>query len=906
MIYPQSSLAHFIYGSSGLLAISQNLTPEEAAALRDCVSVDVSPQSPYAVGIFDAAGNASGISDMFILARAHNGEHSITHYVLLPRLALQAMAGSIKSLIEILEEPTLIDFMQQDTPQLLKPLDLPPTLTWTADKRLLLFNKMLADPIYGDMQIILKMLGAALDERGLLIYGFSSDAEARLDLVQGLMMLLPAPARLEITFSTNVVTFPTSARIIFTETNILTDRWIVDFKAGINLPDTLLDSPYMRSLVALWQGDIKSFTAELRSMDLMAATLMPGKSLQDGLAQVAERYLLDVQVLSDHTVAIEQIKAVIKGDAPPAGALLGRYAERLLYHALQERDTEAAEMVARAMDEDAELDQLLNQVLTNALETEPDSVYLFIRTHLSQKMNERWLPRLQTAAVVSLRVAINDGDGETLISWMKLIAREPAAYQLGEVLQEGLLAAQKRTYDDGDLGYQLLMLASKRLPASLEMLLDDLSLVAALPYPLGPALREHNPEAFTTSLALGREIALALLHQAVRDHISAVITLTNIDFLWTLSTDGVVNTVPDYLQPSHILTQLATDGSSWLMPEALERLLTLAIIAGQIDLFRLLVAQLAQHEALFPLLTAALQNSALPPDQVLNVVGQVMGDETITPQQAVNTYLRLIANRAWHKNMLPLIEQVARLIHQNQAPMLQPEILWRMLQTATETKSETIARPAGKRLIALIEALPEDTSLTENLLRLWEGVQWSATTRLYLITHWRDWIHTQPTIRLQALEKTLDGKRVLEEVHAIAQTTLAVRKMLGKRSLEDFADAIGTTYTILQTISDSFDRDGRQAIAFDQPTVRAELDSRQSELTPDERKVLAKNLKELAQIVILMADSRSKAAFGRRGDDIERGLLKGDQQPQSAIDTIKWLSGYFDGMQQKTSDEDDT
>ncbi|MBC7869964.1 MAG: hypothetical protein H7Y09_03935, partial [Chitinophagaceae bacterium] len=791
-----------------------------------------------------------------------------------------------------------------DTPQILKPLDIPPTPTWTADKRLLLFNKMLADPVYGDMTLILKLLGAALDERGLLIYGFSPDSEARLDLVQGLMMLLPASARLELTFSTNVVKFPTSARMIFTETNMLTDRWIVDFNADVALPDALLDSPYMRSLVSLWQGDIKAFTAELRSMDLMAANLMPGKSLQEGLAQVSERYLLDVQVLSDYTVAIEQIKGVIKGESPPAGALLGRYAERLLYHALQERDTEAAEMVAQAMDEDAELDQLLNQVLTSTLETEPDSVYLFIRTHLGQKMNERWLPRLQTAAVISLRVAIDDGDSETLISWMKLIAREPSAYHLGEVLNEGLLAAQKRTYEDGDLGHQLLMLASKRLPASLEMLLDDSALVAALPYPLGPALREHNPEAFTTSVALGREIALALMYQAIRDHVTNVITSTNIDFIWTLSTDGLVNNVPDYLQPAHTLVQLATEGASWLTPEAFERLLTLTISGTRIDLFRLLVAQLAQNEALFPLLTAALQNSALPPDQILNLVGQVMGDETITPQQALNIYVRLIANRAWHKNMLPLIEQVARLIHQNQAPTMQPDILWRMLQAAAETKSETIARAATKRLIDLIEAFPDDTLLAENLVRLWEGAQWSVNSRAYLITHWREWVHTQPTLRLQSLEKMLDGKRVLEEVHAIVQTTLAVRKMLGKRSLEDFADAIGTTYAILQIISDSFDRDGRQAIAFDQPTVRAELDSRQSELTPDERKVLAKNLKELAQVVILMADNRSKAAFGRRGEDIERGLLKGEQQPQSAIDTIKWLSGYFDGMQQKTQDED--
>ena len=54
-----------------------------------------------------------------------------------------------------------------------------------------------------DMPQALRLLGAALHERGLMIHDFPADTEARLALIRGLMALLPAHARPDLTFSTN-------------------------------------------------------------------------------------------------------------------------------------------------------------------------------------------------------------------------------------------------------------------------------------------------------------------------------------------------------------------------------------------------------------------------------------------------------------------------------------------------------------------------------------------------------------------------------------------------------------------------------------------------------------------------------------------------------------------------------
>ena len=85
--------------------------------------------------------------------------------------------------------------------------------------------------------------------------------------------------------------------------------------------------------------------------------------------------------------------------------------------------------------------------------------------------------------------------------------------------------------------------------------------------------------------------------------------------------------------------------------------------------------------------------------------------------------------------------------------------------------------------------------------------------------------------------------------HACRRTAISVRKLMGKRSLQEFAADINTAYSVLQAYVDSFDPSPKQSLNFDQATVRAVLHSQEEGLNPQERKLLAKNLKELAQLV---------------------------------------------------------
>jgi hypothetical protein len=158
----------------------------------------------------------------------------------------------------------------------------------------------------------------------------------------------------------------------------------------------------------------------------------------------------------------------------------------------------------------------------------------------------------------------------------------------------------------------------------------------------------------------------------------------------------------------------------------------------------------------------------------------------------------------------------------------------------------------------------------------------------------------QTTAHLQRIDRTLaDSRHALDDLRIVVQSVIAFRRMLGKRSLAQFAEDVATTYAILQGLAESFDPTSKRPASFDPATIRLELDARAEELSPHELKILANNFKELAQAITAMADNRSKASLIRRGDDVDRQLMTGEQQPHSAVDALKWLAGYLGGTQDK-------
>jgi hypothetical protein len=896
--FNDSKLQRIIYDGD-TLSTTERVPAESPAVWQAAVTLDPTPEA-QAVGVFTVPDELN----IFLLARAEmQGEKPIYEVVAFSRTDLTAMSGGVKMLVDTLfYEP-----ISKSSP--LEPYTIPTVPTLTVDRRQLALSQLSSQ--VGDIKSILALLGAALHERGLLIRGYTPELDARLDLVQSLMMLLPQIVRPDMTFATQVDDSG-RARITFSKDAQDSVRWTADFSGETPLLPPLdeVRSPYINALESIWTGDPRHFAGELRAMELIHIRYPDGKSLNDALSIIAERYMQDKEVMTGGNVPMEQVKAALNNASiPTAPELRARYAELLLDQALNNRDAEAASLVTRLMDEDPSLDFILNRRLEEALETQPDAVYFVIRAHLvqSEPINGRWLPRLQNAAFHSLRVAIGDSETETLNSWLRLIVREPAAYQLGEVLQVGILSAQERARTDGELGAQLLIFTAKRAPNTVETLLNDPLFVSALPEAFSSAVRDYDPDALRGLLSQGRQLYLIVLSRAATiPQAARAFSPETIDQLWAMRADEQAAPMPDSYQPSHLFSTLLSETFMWLPVEGATRFVTL-ILTNQEDIqFSSRVHEVIRRaqERDQMVLPNALHQSQLPVDSLQSLIAGAINAGVLTQQAMVNLYLQLLDLKGWQRPALPLAEAVARSLQQNHALTLPAERVWRLLQTAADLRSDQIARVMTRRLTADLEKIEGERELGDMLNRLTEQLHWNTNARNLVLNWWREWIRGQPLNRLQQIDKALDGRKALEELRDVLQTHVALRRIFGKgRTLEDFANGIGMTLTILQALSDSFDPAPKHPATLDQTTLRGELEARRDELTPDERRVLARNLKELSNLIVEMSEHRSRANLMRREDELQRQLMTGEHQPQSAVDMMKWLSGYLEGIQPVDEDE---
>jgi len=910
----QTTLDHIVYHQETtedqatrlkVVAMSGDLTTQDAELWRGLVAIEPrsgnGEQDSLSLGLFH------GPDGDLILARAYIREDQpVYHYILLPRPVFLSMAVSIATLVDMTNR-SLNGYYDGES---LGRLKIPVAPTWTTDKRSSLFEKLLHGYGQDDMSAVFSLLGAALHERKLLIRGFPADVMARLELIQGLMLLLPLSARTEVTFSTQVAAPDTvRARVIFWDGDVVGDRWVMDMSRGALLDDEALHVPYVDCLEKLWQGHLQTFIEDLRAIELTAPQYFNGQSILDGLTAIADRRQLDMAIIRGEEVDIDRVQAVLEDSPPPAGELRQRYAQALLDHALAERDTDAAIVVARLMDSDTGLARVLNEYLSSLLADEPDAVYFFVRTKLGKDgVDATWLPLLREAAIAALHYAVEDGDSEILMEWLRLVAREPAGYELGDVLRDGIDTALEHAHQYGDLGKRLLVLTCKRAPDRVDRVLNDAETMAQMEKPVGPAFRDYALEDVNATIELGREVALVLLGRAAREartnpNAAAVFDLSTVDYIWlqVYDEEPLNNLFPPEYQPKAIIDILVTDGVDWLEPDVSQLLYTHIATAENVDLFKQMSTRLAAFDQLYTYLVTAFRNSGLPAEGVIKLVGQLSELDVLTTQQIVNIYLRLIDNHNWRREMVqPYVEQIARLIQQNRSVTIGLDPMWQMLHIASQDKIDMVTRVVARRIQGQIVEMDDTQARTDSLVRLYQEVQWNNTASKQVFNWLRDFAHTQSVARLQQMADHLNGIKGMEDAQAILETSIAIKKALGNRSLSDFAADIGTAFNILQTLSDSFDPVDRQRVDFDQPTIRAELDAREGEITARERSVLAKNLKELSHLIIELSDRRSKATIMRRQEEIERQLLAGQQEPQSAIDTMKWLSGYLDS---KADDE---
>lgn len=887
-------LARAVFGTQPagdvvLLTRTQGITRQTADLWRETASIAAQPHStPQPTrGLFKVNGS-------HYLHAYLQSEPRIYVYTLLPVQWTRQLEGNLALLDELLTLGTITDTQ-------MSPIPLPHPTSWQENERLHAAQSLLnanADP-----QTLWAVLNAALSKERLLIVNTAAPHDAHLRWAQGMMAFLPSRARADFTFST----YTTNAnsprgRVVFGAAQN-SNRWVFDWQAAQFVGNSLpAPHPYIELLRNAWTGDLPALLQHIDALDVLLRNESNELDFVAELPNITARFSFHMSVSRGQAVSAQQLQDAINSGHLPA-LWRTEYLERLLPLALETKDSAASSLIYAAMDSDSALDVRLSKHIEAALTDAPDLVYAFARQRLSEGTPDvRWLARLHTAAQQSVAVALHSEDVSLILSWLRLIAREPEQFQLEKILAKGVEAALPFAYRDSDFAVNLLALVGRYLPPLMEQYLTNQDFLSALPPSARSAFMLYTPDALLELQNHSNSLFLIGVWRALNAQSAEAFVPTLIERVLELSqSDKPINIGTPF--SAGAILQALPNAIDWLLPPAQESLLAVALTQKEDSLLMALTAKLAKTEQLARLLPKAMRQVEMPVNVMLDKMSMLIATTRLTGEQALGVYLALLASLGMNSATQPLMEAASRLLTQNPQVALPPEQLAEWLASAAELRDEISARVSALGLLETLITLEDDESFVERLAYIFSQLAWSQTARNAALAWWRMFVQAQPSARLTRLEGLMSSLRVLEAPLEALRSVAAMRRLFVRHEdSASFVEAVNTTYTLLEALTEAFEPPDR-AHGFDAATVRESLTSLQAELSPQQRQILANSLKGMAALVVSMGENRTKGGIGRRSENVDRQLMSGEQTPNGAVDAMKWLAGFFAGTQSPPREE---
>jgi len=875
---------------------SREFSTDEQSTIRQLLAPILSPDIPigaiYTVLVPDIASEWIQSGDMILLEIIPYPEtHSAwVHGMIISQEVNTFINGNMTVLANLLELPIVTNEKQLDS------LSIQANSIPTLSRRTSLIKQLLQDEFNDDLDIFLTLLGGLIHGNGLAIINYPTDDKERyFSLIQTLLQFLPTPARQQIQFAIHApASLSAKTQLVFVRDLAETSRFQMDWQTPIKHAP-FLEIPYIAHLRQIWTDDDIVLSEYLREINQLAQDFIPSRPLLMGLNVTAQRHSYDRAIHDDLPIDASVLMELLRSDIAPEGELYEQYLIRLLEYALDERDLVACDIVAQALDDDAEMDLRFESIFEQALNEQPDAVYTFMRARCATQPTDRWLQRLYVAGERSLDVAITDGDSATLVSWLRLLSREPQSYGLDGVLHEGILRALHRAPESIDLASTMLTISLKRDEDLVVRLLNYSDLFRADPnHVLVRAIKHHESDAIDGLSEQSRELFLLAVGKALSEP-TPTITPAIVQSVWDIYVNYESIRLIDAYQP---LTLIHTIASAQARPAltsgVLEHLLRLELSHEADDLFMDTAYALAEQTDLASLLAPIFLQSGRTTENLVIVVNNLITSELITAQQTADIYGALLVELDWQAEHLPYMEQLARTGSQFTEITIPASALWKLLTVASENRNELIIRSSLPRILDDIGAHPIPEQMVDMIERLRQLIHWYKPATNRLLKWWREMVLERPLGEIQKLERAIGDRKNFDDLVHIIGSAIAIRRTFGNRTLAEIAVEVQSAFILLSAFAENFDLDARQSPRIDLTTIRQLITLRQDELLPDERHVLATNLKSMAQLITSMSENRSKPSLIRSDESLDRQIISGEQPPQGSIDFMKWLSGHLE------------
>ncbi|MBN1965386.1 MAG: hypothetical protein JW910_12125, partial [Anaerolineae bacterium] len=467
-IFTLSRLFHLPGGADGvgkLVAASAGLTRIHWDECRRLAPLFPPPAPGYPQG---AMGLFRGQTIDFILARTRvdSADRAFVEYVLLTADTMRQVAGRTRLLASMVPAEKLAEEAKGLMPMRLV-VPPPPTESQLTDD-LSRFMLVLQD----DFRVMEGLLAALVQGMPVSFIHGPRELEVQLAVVQGLLSMLPLPARFGVTFSTYARRIDTApVQLAFLANDAPPEGSLCYDWETHRLIGTPPDDPYSHFIIRQLRLDPASAITQMVALTRTAAwRLTRGESLADALGWAARRVALDAAVQQGQPADADLVAAVLREDPTLTPDLRMRYVRHLLAFTLALQEPGESEVLAVLSRAHLDVENVVVEMLGDAIDDgKARLVFQLIARWMALPMGPEgsaWQRRGQTAAAAYLRELVAAEDVPGLIELLRAFHNAPEGLRLGDAVPELVEIALPMADRSLELARLLFLLAADYLSAA--------------------------------------------------------------------------------------------------------------------------------------------------------------------------------------------------------------------------------------------------------------------------------------------------------------------------------------------------------------------------------------------------------------------------------------------------------
>jgi hypothetical protein len=901
-------------GKPMVIARSAQVTAEQVQA---CLKLArVKPPEPHQT--------TADMPSVLALLHGQNGDHIMVKsqrtpegypqllYLLLPDLAMRWLGGNF-SLFESLgyQEMRTYEAPRADLAPLM--IDNPQTL---GDEEQVNFLYELFASSGDQIKNVEALLAALIHHQPLAIVKAPLSLQKRLGFIQGLLCLLPPPARVGITWATqNDPLTSTPAQINFVNSlDPLPQHLGFDWEAGKLIGEATPDkySKFIASQLRLDAGLVVEATTNIARTAVWRA--MRKESLPQALLFASRRAAIDSAVSNNQPADRETVAAILRQDPTLSEDLRLKYAQHLLAFTLALGDEwQHADVIPVVAAADRSIAETIYESLKKSAEdgkSAPKVLDLLERwlVNVPQASVIPWNHLVHIAAQTQLEALLSEGKVKKAVEFLARLQRANRALQMENAVPQLISQCAPSAAYDAGMAMAIFLLAAEYLPlAAFHQLTADAQLVGQLPQHLRQALfhlqteaRPNPPrnllvavagdlEAQQRMLVVGRlaELAVYLKREELIDTriLEGLLRAAQSGYAWRFG-QLIQYLANKYSQPDKLKALDA--GALELLPNlyfSMERYDTGIYL---LEHYQSVIFGPTRMAAFVDMVGRIFTNTNLSLE-ALEKIFAMLEHSKIRPEPRTRAYCAVLIAANWGQAYKSLARRLTLMLFNDEklVEVIGVDYTLQLLNFHLQSKHEVGIQETGD--VLLVTAINQGEAGVNLVVKLWGVYQTYPDLAPAAIKMLRRYVRLCDLALAAELPPILE-KELGHNLGSVLRATYAMRILLSGRSLVQFTDALDYTTELLMDFASTYHESYPGKEMPPRHRLRQGLDSMSGGLEDRERDLLGAQFEQVAQSIFMLGSRQNR---GKQGPDYEKALLQNAALPQTALDFLIYLGGIF-------------